>query len=299
MLRRFAGLAVAAGAAPLGWALFEAHWYRLREATVPVLAPGSESIRVLHVSDFHLLPTQRRKLAFIRDLSDLEPDVVVNTGDNISSAAAIEALDDAWGALGEVPGVFVFGSNDYQAPHFKNPLSYVTRGRSSVSRDADVRLLPTDRLRERLESHGWADLTHRRHTLEIRGQHIEFRGTDDAHHDRDDYSLIAGPPAAGATLSVGVTHAPYLRVLDAMTSDGVDVIFAGHTHGGQVCVPCHGALTTNCDLDTARVKGVSTHTAGGRTSWLHVSAGLGTSPYAPVRVACRPEVVLLTLTARE
>jgi predicted MPP superfamily phosphohydrolase len=34
------------------------------------------------------------------------------------------------------------------------------------------------------------------------------------------------------------------------------------------------------------------------TTWLHVSAGLGTSPYAPVRFACPPEATLLTLSAR-
>jgi predicted MPP superfamily phosphohydrolase len=56
---------------------------------------------------------------------------------------------------------------------------------------------------------------------------------------------------------------------------------------------------TNCDLDTRRAKGLARHraAAGGKSSWLHVSAGLGTSPYAPVRFACFPEATLLTLTA--
>ena len=62
------------------------------------------------------------------------------------------------------------------------------------------------------------------------------------------------------------------------------------------------------DLDTSRAKGVSRWWPGaGHTpssfapddaAWLHVSAGLGTSPYAPVRFACRPEATLLTLTSR-
>jgi predicted MPP superfamily phosphohydrolase len=99
-------------------------------------------------------------------------------------------------------------------------------------------------------------------------------------------------------VAIGVTHAPYRRVIDAMTYDGHDLIVTGHTHGGQVCVPGHGALVTNCDLDVGRVKGLSTNMAGGRTSWLHVSAGLGTSPYAPIRFACPPEATLLTLTAK-
>jgi predicted MPP superfamily phosphohydrolase len=76
-----------------------------------------------------------------------------------------------------------------------------------------------------------------------------------------------------------------------MVADGVALVLAGHTHGGQLCIPGVGALVTNCDLPRRQAKGVS--------SWegvpLHVSAGLGCSPYAPVRFACRPEASLLTL----
>ena len=104
---------------------------------------------------------------------------------------------------------------------------------------------------------------------------------------------------------MGVTHAPYQRILDAMTRDGAELVIAGHTHGGQLCLPLYGALVTNCDLDRGRAKGLSRWWPGaGRSlgspppadaAWLEVSAGLGTSPYAPVRFACRPEATLLTL----
>ena len=80
------------------------------------------------------------------------------------------------------------------------------------------------------------------------------------------------------------------------TNTKVNRIFSGH-HGGQVCVPHYGALVTDCDLDTIRAKGLSTHTVGNHTSFLHVSAGMGSSPFAPYRFACRPEVTVLTLTA--
>ena len=63
-------------------------------------------------------------------------------------------------------------------------------------------------------------------------------------------------------------------------------------------MPGFGALVTNCDIPRGQVKGVSTWTHDGRTAALEVSAGLGTSIYAPVRFACRPEATLLTLTAR-
>jgi predicted MPP superfamily phosphohydrolase len=85
-----------------------------------------------------------------------------------------------------------------------------------------------------------------------------------------------------------------------MTADGFGLILAGHTHGGQLCVPGFGALVTNCDLPPRQAKGLSVHRAddgSGARSLLHVSAGLGTSPYAPVRFACPPEATLLTLVA--
>lgn len=89
-------------------------------------------------------------------------------------------------------------------------------------------------------------------------------------------------------------------MLDAFARDGYDAVLAGHTHGGQVCLPGGRALTTNCDLEPARARGVHRHPPASSpgdpgSTWMHVGAGLGTSPYARVRIACRPEAVLLTL----
>ena len=64
--------------------------------------------------------------------------------------------------------------------------------------------------------------------------------------------------------------------------------------GGQLCLPFYGAVATNCELDRSRAKGPS---QWGANMKLHVSAGIGTSPYAPVRFCCRPEATLLTLVA--
>ena len=154
---------------------------------------------------------------------------------------------------------------------------------------------------------GWTDLTNTRATLDVGGSSIEFVGVDDPHLKYDRYGLVTGPFSSNATLTVGVTHAPYQRVLDAMSRDGAQLLIAGHTHGGQLCLPGFGALVTNCDLDRGRAKGLSRWWPGagrslgsstpGDAAWLEVSAGLGTSPFAPVRFACRPEATLLTLGA--
>ena len=88
-----------------------------------------------------------------------------------------------------------------------------------------------------------------------------------------------------------------LNLLECARRHGAQLMLAGHTHGGQVCVPGYGALVTNCDIPRTQVKGLSLWRHGLRSAYLHVSAGLGTSIYAPIRFACPPEATLLTLTA--
>jgi predicted MPP superfamily phosphohydrolase len=157
--------------------------------------------------------------------------------------------------------------------------------------------LPWPELDLALQARGWKNLNHHRTTISINGTTIEARGTDDAHLEFDDYSLVAGPPA-DCDIAIGVTHAPYLRILKGMSDDGLDAIFAGHTHGGQVRLPWFGgsrALTTNCDLPHWRARGL---TQFGNEPYLHVSAGMGTSPFARIRVASPPEVSIVTLTPK-
>lgn len=296
----------AVGLAGLGYAAgVEVNLYRLRRFELPVLDPGAKPIRILQVADIHMVPGQQRKHKWLRSLAELEPDLVVNTGDNLSHPEAIGPVLDALEPLLRVPGVFVFGSNDYYKAKKLNPTKYLRKGDLSHAPKHEREQNDWHELQAGLEKHGWLSLNNARGTLELgRGagtnpRRIAFAGLDDPHVKRDRYDLVAGGPDIDAEITLGVTHAPYLRALDAMAADGLPVILAGHTHGGQLCIPGYGALVTNCDIDTARVKGLHTHTApNARTSYLHVSAGCGTSRYAPVRFACPPEASLLTLTPR-
>ncbi|GGV19596.1 metallophosphoesterase [Streptomyces spectabilis] len=282
----------------------EARSFRVRRVTVPVLPPGMRPLRVLQVSDIHMVSGQRKKQRWLRSLAGLRPDFVINTGDNLSDPEGIPEVLDALGPLMDFPGAYVFGSNDYYGPRPRNPARYLlekVQGRHGLNGNppaVGVVHIQWEDLRDGFDAAGWVNLTNTRGTLKIDGYEIALTGVDDPHIKRDRYAQVAGGPDTNADFSMGVVHAPYLRSLDAFTADGYPLVLAGHTHGGQVCIPFYGALVTNCDLDTDRVKGLSTHEAGGHTSYLHVSAGCGANRYTPFRFACPPEATLLTLTER-
>jgi predicted MPP superfamily phosphohydrolase len=282
----------ATGVGSLAYGLVEAQVFKVRELDLELLPAGSESIRVLHISDLHITPAQTRKINWVKSLAKLEPDFVVGTGDFLAHQLAVPAVVEAMNELMDLPGAFVLGSNDYYAPTFKNPLMYF-----NTAREIHVKgkALPTVDLVEQLTDAGWLDLNNKQGLTEIKGIKFHFRGTDDPHIKKDEYAAVAGPFDSDA-FAFGVTHAPYRRVLESFETDKADLVLAGHTHGGQICIPFYGALVTNCDLPQGQAKGYSTF---GETKMpLHVSAGVGTSPFAQVRIACRPEATLITLSAK-
>src|SRR4051794_2954437 len=84
-----------AGAGMTAYAAWEARQYTLRRVTVPVLPAGARPMRVLHLSDIHLVPTQQRKIEWLSWLALLQPDLVVNTGDNLAHRDSVPVVADA------------------------------------------------------------------------------------------------------------------------------------------------------------------------------------------------------------
>ncbi|KJQ55361.1 metallophosphoesterase [Microbacterium sp. SA39] len=295
----------AVGAAGVGAAVWgiaiERYLFTVREAEASALAPGSATIRVLHLSDAHMAPWQHRKQDWLASLAQVEPDLIVNTGDNLGHRDGLDGIRRAFDPFAGIPGVFVHGSNDVVGPSPRNPLRYFL---GPSKRQHEPESLDTDAMdRYFTEELGWTGLDNTAARLSIAGNSIELFGVNDAHRDWDRLDVLPaaldalGEPDAGTT-RLGVTHAPYQRVLNGFVGLGADAIFGGHTHGGQVCLPGYGALVANCDIPLKQAKGLSTWTRDGRAVPLNVSAGCGHSIYAPVRFACRPEATLLTLTAR-
>lgn len=289
-----AAAGVAAGAALAAWGYQELKNFQLHEYTLPLLAPGTlgnrEDFRILHVSDLHMIPGQEEKVAWVSSLDSLSPDLVVNTGDNLSDERAVPDVLRALGPLLNRPGLVVFGTNDYWAPAFRNPLSYLASGQ----REPSYVDLPWQGMRAAFIERGWLDATHQRTELKVGSVRLAVAGVDDPHHGLANYDLIAGPPNRDADLSLALLHAPYRQVLTRFASDGYDLALAGHTHGGQVCLPNGDPIITNADIDRARASGVSEFEGMA----LHVSNGLGTSKFAPFRLWCPPSATLLRITER-
>jgi uncharacterized protein len=297
-----AGVLGGAGTATLAYAtLIERRWYALRHATVPVLRPAaSRPLRLLHLSDLHLLPGQDDRVAFVRRCLALGPDMVVATGDLLGGPRAIDDVIELLGsAAADRPCLAVLGSNDHFAPRPKNPLHYLTKPDRRVLGEA----LDTGRLIAGLRGAGWSVIDNVRTPLDTVAGRMDVAGLGDPHMGADHPERIDWTPPSGAVaLRLGVVHAPYLRALDVFDRAGFDLVLAGHTHGGQLRVPFVGALTSNCDLPLDQARGLSRHRrppgSGGPHAdppWLHVSAGLGHSRYAPARFCCRPEATMLDL----
>ncbi|MBR6459621.1 MAG: metallophosphoesterase family protein [Actinomycetaceae bacterium] len=362
-LAKIAGLGLVAGGAGVAWGMAETRAFTMRHRTISfdremVDAENmgelpEKPLRILHLSDLHLRTGQTKKQKWVTSLASYKPDLVVLTGDLISEAKALPVLLETLKPFLALPAVYVYGSNDYCAPYFKNPFLYLLGPSSQNEKQKrGCEGLPWHDMEAAFKEAGWVNLNNTRGHCDIGQWSINFVGVDDAHISRDRYPAA---PAEGveddgvvgkARMKIGVTHAPYARVLDAMSEEKCHVIFAGHTHGGQVCLPKVGALVTNCDLPRLYASGLfqwpptgeeprcadaqvsfgqrATVTAltspdqpkaplyeeaealrvsredwlpsrGVRRAWVNVSAGLGTSPFAPVRIACRPEAIVIDI----
>lgn len=324
-------------------------------------------LQILHISDLHLHAKRKWLIKYLPTLHHEKIDLVVLSGDNFSDASGLEALKVALEKFQNVPRVFVWGSNDYYSGVPKNPLRYFLPAQKTIKpkRKPD---LPTREFQEWLEARGWTNLNNTLVSFELSPRQINIHanptrentknnigimpeadtgnntvssahsaikiaisGVDDPHINRDQNPEFDSNWVE-ANLRIGLTHAPYMRVLNAFWAARADLILSGHTHGGQICLPFIGAIVNNSDIPLRYSGGLSpwsgekhqvkprikagvtyplpnlehlSHQLFSRPlqnsyrCWLHVSRGLGTSKYAPMRLFCRPEASILLTPFRK
>ena len=235
------------------------------EAEVPLpRLGGSGAVRVLVISDIHAGPfvsSEILRRTFERLLT-LQPDLILLPGDFATvSVQEVEEIVSALACLTAPLGVYgVLGNHDYYTEN-------------------------VDELSSLLENAGIELLQNRSVTVEKQGARFLLGGVDD---------LLWGVPDFRRALKghgdslprVMMSHNP--DVFPAAVENGVSLLLAGHTHGGQIRVPGLSVLVrmSRYRLDEGR------YAVDG--SELIVSRGLGATGL-PLRVACPPEALLLSL----
>lgn len=279
-----AALAAAAAAYPF----LEARSFRVRAHTVSVEADIG-SLSVLHVSDLHLNARDSKLQSFLSSVPETvgTPDLALVTGDLVEDDSGIEPVVDLLSRIEAHLGRFyVLGSHDYYQAKAGGFSKYWTgRRHMNRSRPAD-----TAALEEGLQAKGWVSLKNRTELVATPSGTIRIAGVDDPYIGLHETGHIER--GRDEVLAIALVHAP--DVVSQWALNGFDLILAGHTHGGQVRLPGVGALVTNCSLPTGLAMGLNR--VG--NSWLHVSPGLGTGRFTPIRLLCRPEVTLLNLSPR-
>ena len=263
--------------------LVEPHWYRLKRIKVrqkKIRRP----ISILHLSDIHFIKTPGSKRRFFQKLSMLNPDLIFLTGDIIDNNEGIDTAVRFISGLRARYGTFlVLGNHEYYDYQWLDNVRYhVGLSKTSATRN-NVSLFIAE-----LKKIGVHVLVNEPMRLEVHGNPVFIGGTDDPVTQRVDFERTLhgmGPQ------SLNILLAHHLDALLKLSHHGVDLVFSGHTHGGQIRLPFLGPIVCETKLPRRYVEGL--HEYKGMT--VFVSRGLGTGRSLFPRFFCRPEAIFFEL----
>jgi predicted MPP superfamily phosphohydrolase len=234
---------------------------------MPQLDAALDGLSIVHISDLHLTGSIGKSYfhEVVERCNELQADLVAITGDLADAAACLDWTGEILGRLTARQGVyFVLGNHD--------------------------RRISAPRLRQILTDRGLIDLGGRSVQIAIRGRPVVLAGNErpwiGVAPNLDDH---LSPTHEGRALCIALTHTP--DQLRWARAHGVDLLLAGHTHGGQIRIPPLGAILSPTFSGVKHVSGVY-HCP---PTVLHVTRGVSGS--IPFRWNCPPEVALLRLHA--
>lgn len=226
----------------------------------------TRDLSIIHLSDMHITG-QIGKAFFeevVRQCNRLEADVIALTGDTLDEVDCLDWTCDILSRLkARHARCFIFGNHD---------------------RYSDPR-----RFRRMLIEAGWIDLGGRWLETTFGDIPVVLGGNEEPWFPPPG---SPGPtpvwnPQPDGPLRIALAHTP--DRLDWAQASGADVLLAGHTHGGQICVPGIGPIFTPCRFGTRYAAGLFYEAP----TVMHVTRGV--SAETPIRLACPPEIVHLTL----
>jgi uncharacterized protein len=234
---------------------------------LPRLPQALDGISMMHLSDLHFTGRVGKScfVELARRVNLRQPDLIVLTGDLLDYEAFTSWVGDTLGQLKAPAGVyFVLGNHE---------------------RRVDARAF-----RDVLKRHGLVDLGGRWIETQVRGQRLILAGNEEPWFGPAADLREAPPPSSrGGPLRIALIHTP--DQLAWARRNEVDLVLAGHTHGGQICLPWIGPIfsPTLCGVRYAYGTYYAPPTV------MHVSKGV--SADLPIRFLCPPEAVKLILHA--
>lgn len=271
----FAGLSV------YSWVI-EPSWRRILHRTLHLKSAHASTLRILHLSDFHFYPGANGRKRFLHKIAeaDRNVDLIFITGDFIDNNRGIDLCIEALRPLKARYGIYaVLGNHDYVHVNWR---SLFHRTGTRVY-DLCHALNDVEQLVKKLEDLGIAVLRNERKTLPTEGGSITIAGVDDPYTEHDDIAkTFAGYQKDGPCFVL--IHTPDLY-RDLVQYDA-DMVFSGHTHGGQVCLPFWGPIMTRSLAPRHMAYGL--HSLNG--TLYYTTRGMGSSRMSHPRFLCRPEI---------
>ncbi|MBI1388575.1 MAG: hypothetical protein GC154_09030 [bacterium] len=279
----YAAAAAIAGAGWYAW-FIEPNRFVLRRIPLEMNGPFQRTLRVLHLSDFHFFEGRTARRDYLWKLAEEPADLVFITGDMIDDDSGIELCVEALKPFQPALGVYaVLGNHDYVL--FRSD-DFIPRGEL---RDRMVRFNDSERLIASLRDIGVNVLINQSVTLEVDGAPLSVAGVDDPYLERDDIeAAFAGLDPESVILTLA--HAPerYRELARA----GASMVFSGHTHGGQICLPFYGPIVTRTRAPRSYAYGLTALNG----TLFYTSGGLGSSRITRPRLFRPPEAVLFELS---
>lgn len=273
-------------AGPLVYSLWiEPRRIRIRKRRIDLQGPPMRPLEILHLSDLHFNPGQVAQKNIIQRIAEVPVDLVFITGDFIDGTDGIEPCLEILRPLRARYGIFcVLGNHDY----------YRTSWRNLMHRTGDTRIFKRmerndiDRLVAGLKDLGITVLRNERKTVTIENHSITIAGLDDPYTERGDIGKTFDRYTKNGPCLV-LSHAPepYKQLADL----GADLVFCGHTHGGQIRIPFFGALITRTLAPRPLAYGLNRIDQ----TLIYTTSGMGTSHITPPRFLCPPEVNFFTI----
>ncbi len=221
-------------------------------------------LKIIHLSDLHVSKYGKREERIRHIIKEEKPDIIFITGDFVSNSWGITPCLKTLEGIGAPLGIWaVWGNND-------NGLK--AKGK---------------RLKEGLDSFGIKILNNENTLIELKDSKIRLIGVDDPHRKKDNLKLAMEGTSEGE-FKILLAHSPV--IIREAAQMGMNLVLAGHTHGGQVRFPLLGAIY-NHTWDLFK------YSAGMfrvKSTIMYVSRGLGMS-VIPIRFLCNAEFIIFTL----